>query len=86
MYADFDSAVNRFSLGTKSKSLEFNPNGSLTLHYNGNHRAQTRKPICCRRRKMKYFIYISAYWSKAEILEDRWTPTGRACGMNRVLA
>jgi Protein of unknown function (DUF1214) len=27
------NALNRFSLGTKSKSLKFNPDGSLTLYY-----------------------------------------------------
>src|SRR5262249_15837643 len=43
--------LNRFSLGTKTKCLQYNPDGSLTLYYQTNLRVLIKSRTGCPRRK-----------------------------------
>ena len=68
------NALNRFSLGTKSKSLKFNPDGSLTLYYQHESPGPDRETNWVPAPEDEFSLYIRAYWPKGEILEGRWTP------------
>lgn len=66
--------INRFSLGTKNKDLVYNPDGSLTLY------VQNKKPAADKVANWlpaptgDFELFIRAYWPKAEILQNQWTP------------
>jgi len=68
------NALNRFSLGTKSKSLKYNADGSLTLHFQQVTPGRDKESNWVPAPKDEFSLYIRAYWPKAEILEDRWIP------------
>lgn len=68
------NALNRYSLGTKSKSLQFGAEGSLTLYVQHQQPSEERKANWLPVPKDDFSLYIRAYWPKAEILEGRWTP------------
>jgi hypothetical protein len=65
---------NRFSLGTKSKSLKYNPDGSLTLYYQHESPGADKESNWVPAPKDEFSLYIRAYWPKAEILDGSWTP------------
>ena len=66
--------LNRFSLGTKSKSLKYNPDGSLTLYYQNESPGADKESNWVPAPKDEFSLYIRAYWPKAEILDGRWVP------------
>jgi hypothetical protein len=68
------NGLNRFSLGTKSKSLKFNPDGSLRLYYQHQSPGPDKETNWVPAPEDEFSLYIRAYWPKAEILEGRWTP------------
>lgn len=68
------NALNRYSLGTKSKSLKFNSDGSLTLYYQHDSPGADKETNWVPAPKDEFSLYIRSYWPKAEILEGRWTP------------
>jgi hypothetical protein len=66
--------LNRYSLGTKSKYLKYNDDGSLTLYYQHDSPGAVNESNWVPAPKDEFSLYIRAYWPKAEILEGRWTP------------
>jgi hypothetical protein len=66
--------LNRYSLGTKSKSLKYNADGSLTLYFQNDSPGADKEPNWVPARKDDFSLYIRAYWPKAEILDGRWVP------------
>ena len=67
--------INRFSVGTKNKDLNFAADGSLTIY------VQAEAPTDPAQRanwlpapKGDFSLYVRAYWPKAEIMEGSWTP------------
>ena len=66
--------LNRYSLGTKSKSLKYNEDGSLTLYYQYDSPGADKESNWVPAPKDEFSLYIRSYWPKAEILEGRWTP------------
>jgi hypothetical protein len=66
--------LNRFSLGTKSKSMKQNADGSLTLHCQNESPGTDRESNWVPTPKDEFSLYIRAYWPKAEILDGRWMP------------
>jgi hypothetical protein len=69
------NAINRFSVGTKNKDLEPNPDGSLTIYV----QAETPTDPVQRSNWLPapagdFSLYVRAYWPKAEILDGSWTP------------
>jgi hypothetical protein len=66
--------LNRFSLGTKSKSLKYNPDGSLTLYYQNESPGADKESNWVPAPKDEFSLYIRAYWPKAEILDGSWKP------------
>jgi hypothetical protein len=68
------NALNRYSLGTKSKSLQYDADGSLPLHFQRESPGKDRESNWVPAPTGEFSLYIRAYWPKAEILEGRWVP------------
>ena len=66
--------LNRYSLGTKSKSLKYNDDGSLTLYFQNETPGSDKETNWVPAPKDEFSLYIRAYWPKAEILDGRWVP------------
>jgi hypothetical protein len=66
--------LNRFSLGTKSKSMKPNSDGSMTLHFQNQSPGADQETNWVPTPKDEFSLYIRAYWPKAEILDGRWAP------------
>jgi hypothetical protein len=66
--------LNRFSLGTKSKSLRYNADGSLTLYFQSDSPGKDLESNWVLAPKDDFSLYIRAYWPKAEILDGSWAP------------
>jgi hypothetical protein len=70
-----DNPISRFSVGTKNKDLNHEPDGSLTIY------VQAQAPDNPAERSNwlpaatgDFSLYIRAYWPKPEVLEGSWTP------------
>jgi hypothetical protein len=68
------NALNRFSLGTKNKSLKYNADGSLTLYFQNGHPGADKEANWVPTPKDAFSLYIRAYWPKAEVLDQSWMP------------
>lgn len=66
--------LNRFSLGTKSKSLKYNADGSLTLYFQNASPGADKEANWVPAPTDDFSLYIRAYWPKQDILEEKWTP------------
>jgi len=66
--------LNRFSLGTKSKSLRYNSDGSLTLYFQNGSPGSDKETNWVPAPKDDFSLYIRCYWPKKEILDGTWTP------------
>ena len=67
--------LNRYSLGTKSKSMQSAADGSLTIYVQSESPGKDRDSNWLPAPKDADFsLYIRAYWPKPAILEEKWTP------------
>ena len=66
--------LNRFSLGTKSKSLQYGADGSLTLYFQHASPGTDKESNWVPAPKDDFSLYIRAYWPKAAILDGTWMP------------
>ena len=67
--------IKRYSLGTKNKKLQYNPDGSLTLYVQADPPADAQRSNWLPAPKNADFsLYVRAYWPKVEILDGSWTP------------
>jgi hypothetical protein len=66
--------LNRYSLGTKSKSFKHNADGSLTLYFQNVTPGADKEAIWVPAPKDEFSLYIRAYWPMTDILDDRWLP------------
>jgi hypothetical protein len=66
--------LNRFSLGTKSKSMKLGEDGSLTLHVQASSPGADKESNWLPAPEDDFSLYIRAYWPKAELLEGKWIP------------
>jgi hypothetical protein len=66
--------LNRYSLGTKSKSMKPNPDGSLTLYVQNASPGPDKETNWLPAPKEDFSLYIRAYWPKEEITEGHWAP------------
>jgi hypothetical protein len=67
--------IKRYSLGTKNKTLQYNPDGSLTIY------VQADPPPAVQRtnwlpapQSADFSLYIRAYWPKTAVIDGSWTP------------
>ena len=69
------NALNRYSLGTKSKSfLKYNPDGSLTLYFGAKSPGKDKETNWVPAPDGTFSLYIRAYWADQAILDGTWTP------------
>jgi len=68
------NALNRFSLGTKSKTMLYNAHGSLTIHVQAKSPGPAREANWLPAPRDAFSLYIRAYWPNAEIWDGSWQP------------
>lgn len=66
--------LNRFSLGTKSKGLRFEADGSLTIYVQNDRPDEDKVANWLPAPSDEFSLYIRAYWPLDAISEGRWTP------------
>lgn len=66
--------LNRYSLGTKNKTLKFNPDGSLTLYAGAKSPGKDKESNWLPAPEEKFSLYIRCYWGKKAILNGSWIP------------
>jgi hypothetical protein len=67
--------LKRYSIGTKNKSLQTNPDGSLTLYVQSQSPGKDKESNWLPSPEGADFsLYIRAYWPQADALDGRWTP------------
>src|SRR5215831_15956208 len=68
------SILNRYSLGTKDKTLKYNADGSLTLYAGAKSPGQEKKSNWLPAPNGTFSLYIRAYWADQHILDGQWKP------------
>jgi hypothetical protein len=67
--------LKRYSLGTKNKTLKYNPDGSLTFYVQGDPPPEAQRANWLPAPKGADFsLFMRAYWPKATALDGSWTP------------
>lgn len=66
--------LHRYSLGTKSKSMKQNPDGSLTIYVQNASPGPDKQDNWLPAPRDNFSLYIRAYWPKEEITSGRWIP------------
>jgi hypothetical protein len=66
--------LNRHSLGTKSKSMKQNADGSLTIYVQNSSPGADKEANWLPAPVDDFSLYIRAYWPKAELTESKWIP------------
>jgi hypothetical protein len=66
--------LNRYSLGTKSKQLKLNPDGSLTLYAGARSPGKDKESNWLPAPNGAFSLYIRAYWPEKAILDGQWKP------------
>src|SRR5215813_11557937 len=67
--------LKRYSLGTKNKTLKYNPDGSLTIYVQAEPPPEAQRTNWLPAPKGADFsLFVRAYWPKAAVLDGQWTP------------
>jgi hypothetical protein len=67
----------RYSLGTKNKTLKYNPDGSLTIHVQAEPPSEALRANWLPAPKNADFsLFLRAYWPKTPVLDGSWMPPG----------
>jgi hypothetical protein len=67
--------INRYSVGTKSKSLKFNADGSLTIYVQADPPEEPQRDNWLPAPGGADFsLFMRSYWPKVEITDGSWTP------------
>jgi len=66
--------LNRFSLGTKSKQLRFEADGSLVIYVQRERPSADKVANWLPAPADEFSLYVRAYWPLPSIHEGRWTP------------
>ena len=68
------NSLNRYSLGTKSKSMRFGDDGSLTIYVQNSSPGTGQETNWLPAPKGDFPLYIRAYWPKQELIDAKWIP------------
>jgi hypothetical protein len=68
------NALNRFSLGTKNKTLKYNPDGSLTIYASAKSPGADKESNWLPAPKGTFSLFLRAYWAENAILDGTWMP------------
>jgi hypothetical protein len=66
--------LNRYSLGTKNKTLKYNADGSLTLYAGVKSPGKDRESNWLPAPSGTFSLYIRAYWADEAVLDGQWKP------------
>ena len=67
--------INRYSLGTKNKTLKYNDDGSLTIYVQADPPPEAQRSNWLPAPSGSDFsLYVRAYWPKTAITDGSWTP------------
>ena len=66
--------LNRYSLGTKNKTLKYNADGSLTLYAGAQSPGEDKESNWLQAPNGTFSLYIRAYWADKAILDGTWQP------------
>jgi hypothetical protein len=67
--------INRYSLGTKNKTLKFGMDGSLTLYVQADAPPPAQRDNWLPAPKGGDFsLYVRTYWPKTAVIDGSWTP------------
>jgi hypothetical protein len=66
--------IDRYSLGTKSKGLRFEADGSLTIDVQHDRPNEDKVPNWLPAPKDEFCLFLRAYWPQAPIADGTWTP------------
>jgi hypothetical protein len=70
----FPNALNRFSLGTKNKTLKYAANGSLTLYLGANSPGKENESNWIPAPAGHFSLILRLYWPEASVLSGAWLP------------
>jgi hypothetical protein len=68
------NVLNRYSLGTKNKTLKLNPDGSLTLYAGARSPGKDKESNWLPAPRGHFSLYLRAYWADQPILDGTWKP------------
>jgi hypothetical protein len=66
--------LNRFSLGTKNKTLQTNPDGSLTLYAGAKSPGKDKESNWLPAPVTPFSLYIRCYGPEPEVINGTWMP------------
>jgi hypothetical protein len=66
--------LRRYSLGTKSKTLKYNADGSLTIYASAKSPGKDKETNWLPAPNGTFSLYIRAYWADKAILDGTWQP------------
>jgi hypothetical protein len=66
--------MNRYSLGTKDKTLTYNGDGSLTLYASSKSPGKDKESNWLPSPNGPFSLYIRAYWAHKSIIDGQWKP------------
>jgi hypothetical protein len=69
------NSINRYSLGTKSKSfMKYNADGSLTLYFGAKSPGRDKETNWVPAPEGDFSLYIRAYWADKAVIDGTWMP------------
>jgi hypothetical protein len=71
-----ENALQRYALGTKNKSLKYNPDGSLTIYLGHKSPGAEKESNWLPAPAGQFSLWIRAYWPDQAILDGTWKPPG----------
>jgi hypothetical protein len=66
--------LKRYSLGTKNKSLKYNPDGSLTLYAGAASPGADKEANWLPAPNGTFSLYMRGYWAEKAMLDGSWMP------------
>lgn len=70
----YPNSLMHYSLGTKSKNMKYNPDGSLTLYFGAKTPGKNLESNWLPAPEGKYSLYIRTYWADDSVLSGKWIP------------
>jgi hypothetical protein len=70
----YPNALKRYALVTKNKSLQYNPDGSLTIYLGNKSPGKDKETNWLPAPVGNFSIWIRAYWPDQAILDGSWKP------------
>ena len=70
----YPNPLKRYALGTKNKSLKYNPDGSLTIYLGTKSPGTEKEPNWLPAPPGNFSIWIRTYWPDQAVLDGTWKP------------